>query len=407
MTSQINYADIDGTYPIAGQDNSSQGFRDNFTVIKNSFESASTEITELQNKVLLKAPLTNGTFNNDMQGNVITNALTQGFRELLYKLGTVTTGTTVIDFNVGSYQSLTLGASTTLSFANFSGLADTFAKIRLQITVPNTAYTVTFPASVSLNVNSIAGMNSNVLTFGATGTYVFELSTLDGGTTFNIQDLNRSLDTVQDGNLTITKVVGNVTTAGITMTVANIGGVAVGNITATNFFGNITTLGGASASFTGNLTANNIIANTSITGTLATALQPNITLLGTLSSLSVSANANIGNLTVTGMADLCGGTQYGIQYVSLGNSGSQQLFSNVGLVIVEFTSNISSATITMPATPADGQAIKIGFGNNTCSTLSQGVTGGQTILAPATAGNAAAGGTWAYRTASSTWYKVG
>jgi hypothetical protein len=38
MASQINFNIIDGTYPVAGQDNSSQGFRDNFTNIKNNFE---------------------------------------------------------------------------------------------------------------------------------------------------------------------------------------------------------------------------------------------------------------------------------------------------------------------------------------------------------------------------------
>ena len=32
MTSSINPNNIDGTYPIAGQDNDSQGFRDNFTI---------------------------------------------------------------------------------------------------------------------------------------------------------------------------------------------------------------------------------------------------------------------------------------------------------------------------------------------------------------------------------------
>jgi hypothetical protein len=31
MASNINPYNIDGTYPVAGQDNSSQGFRDNFT----------------------------------------------------------------------------------------------------------------------------------------------------------------------------------------------------------------------------------------------------------------------------------------------------------------------------------------------------------------------------------------
>lgn len=48
MTSLINPTNIDGTYPIAGQDNDSQGFRDNFTNIKNNLETARIEITALQ-----------------------------------------------------------------------------------------------------------------------------------------------------------------------------------------------------------------------------------------------------------------------------------------------------------------------------------------------------------------------
>ena len=34
MASSINPNNIDTTYPVAGQDNDSQGFRDNFTNIK-------------------------------------------------------------------------------------------------------------------------------------------------------------------------------------------------------------------------------------------------------------------------------------------------------------------------------------------------------------------------------------
>jgi hypothetical protein len=34
MTSQINPNNIDGTYPVAGQPNDTQGMRDNFTATK-------------------------------------------------------------------------------------------------------------------------------------------------------------------------------------------------------------------------------------------------------------------------------------------------------------------------------------------------------------------------------------
>ena len=48
MSSNINPNTINITYPIAGQDNDTQGFRDNFSSIKNNFSVAQTEITALQ-----------------------------------------------------------------------------------------------------------------------------------------------------------------------------------------------------------------------------------------------------------------------------------------------------------------------------------------------------------------------
>lgn len=48
MASNINPTNIDITYPIAGQDNDTKGFRDNFTSIKNNFTTAASEITALQ-----------------------------------------------------------------------------------------------------------------------------------------------------------------------------------------------------------------------------------------------------------------------------------------------------------------------------------------------------------------------
>jgi hypothetical protein len=53
MASTINSNNIDITYPIAGQDNDTQGFRDNFRNIKNNLNTARLEITELQDDVAL------------------------------------------------------------------------------------------------------------------------------------------------------------------------------------------------------------------------------------------------------------------------------------------------------------------------------------------------------------------
>ena len=50
MTSQIVSATIDENYPIAGQDNDSQGFRDNFSIIKTGLATAASEPTTLMER---------------------------------------------------------------------------------------------------------------------------------------------------------------------------------------------------------------------------------------------------------------------------------------------------------------------------------------------------------------------
>jgi hypothetical protein len=51
MASLINPKNIDITYPVAGQDNDTQGFRTNFTNIVNNLTQAAVEITSLQSNV--------------------------------------------------------------------------------------------------------------------------------------------------------------------------------------------------------------------------------------------------------------------------------------------------------------------------------------------------------------------
>jgi len=81
MSSNINPNNINGNFPVAGQDNDSQGFRDNFTNILNNFTQAATEITTLQNSVttiqstIPTSGNVNGVYGNFSQ-NVLVNSLT-------------------------------------------------------------------------------------------------------------------------------------------------------------------------------------------------------------------------------------------------------------------------------------------------------------------------------------------
>lgn len=56
MASNINTTNIDTAFPVAGQDNDSQGFRDNFFNVNENFVEAKAEIEALQNEELIALP---------------------------------------------------------------------------------------------------------------------------------------------------------------------------------------------------------------------------------------------------------------------------------------------------------------------------------------------------------------
>ena len=79
MASNINDTGVNKDYPVAGQDNDSQGFRDNFNVIKDNFVAAKSEIETLQTTtaqgVTYTPPAEGATIStNDFLGNTVKGA---------------------------------------------------------------------------------------------------------------------------------------------------------------------------------------------------------------------------------------------------------------------------------------------------------------------------------------------
>jgi hypothetical protein len=194
MASQINPNDIDGAYPVAGQDNNSQGFRDNFTNTKTNFTYAANEITDLQNNVLLKAALTGTTLDNNMGGSLLYNYRSQQVSETVIPLGT-TSGTVTLNWAAGAVQTLTTSGSVTVAFGTWATTGSS-ARIVLQITVSSTAHTLTLPAAVSIGTSNLQGYSSNVITFNQVGTYRFEFSTVNSGSSITVVDLLRNRDPI-------------------------------------------------------------------------------------------------------------------------------------------------------------------------------------------------------------------
>ena len=200
--STINTNGINVNYPVPGENNSSQGFRDNFTNIKNNINTAGEEITELQDKAVLKAGLTGVPIDNNMANTLISNAAVRSFRSTTYNLGNAISGTVVIDATLGDVQIGTITGNTTVQLAGWAP-SGTRSAISLDFTIANTEAYVIFPGTVNssgdlIENNTLVGGNLAIATAPYSVTNLkYELSTTNCGNTITINPLNRPYQTSQ------------------------------------------------------------------------------------------------------------------------------------------------------------------------------------------------------------------
>ena len=197
--STINTNPINVNYPVPGVNNNSQGFRDNFASIVTNLNSAGTEITDLQNKVVVKQALTGTTVNNDMANTLISNASTRSFRASTYNLGNALAGTVLVNVSLGDVQYGTVAANTTINFGSWSP-SDTQSNVQLNLSISNALSTITFPSSVTLspntgattleNYSNIAG-NLAITVPNGVSQLNYLVSTTDCGNTLYITPINR------------------------------------------------------------------------------------------------------------------------------------------------------------------------------------------------------------------------
>ena len=107
MASNISTTNIDETYPVAGQDNDSQGFRDNFSQIKTQLGTASTEITTIQtNQAVTNA-------DTDFNGHDQSELVLKDWGQKIVAKGT-TSGSIACSFADGNVVTLTTSGNVTL-----------------------------------------------------------------------------------------------------------------------------------------------------------------------------------------------------------------------------------------------------------------------------------------------------
>jgi hypothetical protein len=184
MASNIVPGNISPTFPVAGQDNSSQGFRDNFSAIKQNFSQAKIEIEAMQtNKANLNT-------SSDFTDNEVSRAKFKDTSETVYAHGTVSSGSVTLNHENGHYQTLTITADTTFAFLNFPTGA--LGRIILDITVaPTSTGILTFPSAV-IKADNVFGSDgtSDQITTGI-GRTLYEFMSPDGGTTVLMHQLGK------------------------------------------------------------------------------------------------------------------------------------------------------------------------------------------------------------------------
>jgi len=203
--STINTNAINVNYPVPGVNNNSQGFRDNFASIVTNLNTAGTEITDLQNKVVVKQALIGTTINNDMANTLISNASTRSFRATTYNLGNALAGTVLVNVSLGDVQYGTVAANTTINFGSWAPTG-TQSNVQLNLSVSNANAVISFPGELVISNDDGSMLLENFANVGNVPTVTvpngvtqlnYIISSTDCGNTLYISPINRPRQSTQ------------------------------------------------------------------------------------------------------------------------------------------------------------------------------------------------------------------
>jgi hypothetical protein len=196
MTSAINYSAINTSYPVAGQDNNSQGFRDNFTAISAGLSTAKTEISALQQNSVLVQDLATSSIPvvNNMLGSTLSNGLISQLNPVFYNLGNVTSAGSLININNGPVQQVRLTGSATLTFSNW-GPAGSYSVVKLILFADQSASRTATLATTNSGVMRTAtgwpdGTTPITVVLGTSNLFkVVEAWTVNGGANVYVRNI--------------------------------------------------------------------------------------------------------------------------------------------------------------------------------------------------------------------------
>ena len=163
MTSNINYLSINENFPVAGEDNDTQTFRDNFDTIKTSLRAGQEEITTLQ------ANTAKTNEDNNFEDNEISRAVFRDVMDQRFDGGIITLPTTLltVDYENGGYQVFRFAANMNIDFQNLPENSSASGPIgcgrmTLELYGDGSTRTLTFITSAGANLRRNTGFPGTV-----------------------------------------------------------------------------------------------------------------------------------------------------------------------------------------------------------------------------------------------------
>jgi hypothetical protein len=185
MTSAINANAIDATYPIAGVDNDTEGFRNNFNYIKIGLAAAAAEITALQASTggLNTGEIENGSnFNNRFISDAVFKKNTHSVQD---GVATILSGVVTIDLSNADHQHLVLidAGPFPISFAEGSIPETNSRRVIIELSsADTTARSVTFTEAGAFEILRSANFPSTITFNNSTRRVLIEAITRKIGT---------------------------------------------------------------------------------------------------------------------------------------------------------------------------------------------------------------------------------
>jgi hypothetical protein len=387
--SNLNYGAINEAFPIAGQDNDSEGFRGNFAAIKASLETAQSDLSDLQLKAVLKETLgtETATVANDLLGSTIKNGLYSNFNGLVPDAGETTfTGSqhtihfSGVSENSGALQVFKISQNSLITFANWRNDPVQFTSMRIHL-VSNgaSAWTVQFSNS------------GGSVVFDQANGVVNQTVTLTGYTPGVTDPVHTVVDVwTYDGITVFMRVLGNYTTLGELIT--SFGNVTIGgtlNATGTTEStaptnGAVKVSGGIGIAKSANIGLNLSVAGTTESTSKTTGAVIIAGGVGVAKRLNVGGNVILGTGTtnevvIKGNLTVEGNTSLSTTSITIANINdisnvdtatglvANQVLKYNGTDWVNANNNLNDVTDVNIVSPANGDALRYDAGTQTWS----------------------------------------